>query len=150
MNSTNASGNIRMPETHHDQTAAGVQAQNVLNEFYGQGAYHEAVLPNGTQQALIELPQDEVEAETSHIDYIQAFPNPTRDEVTFRYKLPKGVESATLLVRNLNGQLVNRWPLQGNTAAINWNSHGLSPGVYTYTLVLAGGQTESHKLVVLR
>ena len=134
----------------HDQTAAGVEAQNVLNAFYGQGAYHEAVLPNGTQQALIELPQDEGEAETGHTDYVQAFPNPTRDEVSFRYTLPKGVENGTLLVRNLNGQQVKRWPLQADSAAVNWNSHGLTPGVYTYTLILPNGQAESHKLVVLR
>ena len=133
----------------HDQTAAGVEAQSVLNEFYDQGAYHEAVLPNGAQ-ALIGLPQDEVETETSHVDYIRAFPNPTRDEVTFRYRLPKEVENAVLLVRNLNGQQVKRWPLQGASAAVNWSSHGLAPGVYTYTLILPNGQTESHKLVVLR
>jgi len=82
--------------------------------------------------------------------HITAFPNPAGSIVNFRYRLPDGVGSAELQIRNLQGKVIERQVLLSGTYTTAWQVTGHPDGVYLYTLLLPDGTVETKRLVILK
>ncbi len=136
---------------YYGSTGAGVRAQNILNAFYGAGHYHEPILPTGIQ--ALSTPGSN-RPETSKAPkvpaQVQAFPNPARQSVTFRYTLPEGTEQAELSIQDVNGQIISVLPIIEGQATASWDSRPYPAGLYFYTLHLPNHRLATQKLVILR
>ena len=80
----------------------------------------------------------------------EAYPNPTSHNVFFDYKLPNGINSATLVVHNLLGSKVNEIKIIEPAGKIELNTSELNEGIYFCTLVVKSEVVVSKKLVVNR
>jgi len=136
---------------YYGSTGAGVRAQNILNAFYGAGHYHEPILPTGIQ-ALSTPGSNRPETRKAHQvpAQVQAFPNPARQSVTFRYTLPEGIEQAELSIQDVNGQTIAVLPVVEGQATASWDSRPYPAGLYFYTLHLPNHRLATQKLVILR
>jgi len=77
---------------------------------------------------------------------ITAYPNPSKNITTFRFRNP-GREEYTLIVINANGQEVRR--IEGITEnTVTVENSGLESGLYLYRLIGSNGITGSGKYVV--
>ncbi len=136
---------------YYGSTGAGVRAQNILNAFYGAGYYHEPILPTGLQ-ALSKPGSNRPETRKAPkvTAQVQAFPNPARQSVTFRYTLPEGTEQAELSIQDVNGQTIAVLPVVEGQATASWDSRPYPAGLYFYTLHLPNRRLATQKLVILR
>jgi len=91
-----------------------------------------------------------------HIGTAQLFqnaPNPLHHETQIRYYLPENAVSASIEIQDLNGQLLQQFPLSGaGEGAITFNAqqHGLVSGTYLYTLKINGQVINSKKMILTR
>ncbi|MBC7446639.1 MAG: T9SS type A sorting domain-containing protein [Hymenobacteraceae bacterium] len=80
---------------------------------------------------------------------VSLYPNPTADVVTVSYRLPAGVSRADMLVVDAVGKLCARTPLLGRQGEITLPLTGLTPGIYSYRLLVLGALMQTGKLVKL-
>ncbi len=78
------------------------------------------------------------------------FPNPVSDKTAISFSLPKA-GNYSLKVYNVAGQVVSTITGRGNAGSnsVNWNSRGVSNGVYFYQLN-AAGNTATRKMIVVK
>ncbi|NOY51949.1 MAG: T9SS type A sorting domain-containing protein, partial [Chlorobi bacterium] len=79
---------------------------------------------------------------------VEVFPNPTNERITFAYTLPSGNTSGKLSVFSSSGKLVRGFDLMAKRGQVVYNTSGLNPGVYFYTL-RALKQKTTGKFVIL-
>lgn len=79
-------------------------------------------------------------------------PNPVSTSTNIRYAYPSTVQKAYLNINDLNGKLVKRVDLTGNTSSsVTVSADAFTgPGTYIYSLELDGKVAESKKLVVAK
>ncbi len=80
----------------------------------------------------------------------EAYPNPSSHHAYFDYKLPNGINNATLMVHNLLGSKVNEIKIIEPSGKIELNSSELNEGIYFCTLLVKNEVIVSKKLVVNR
>ncbi|KAA3617504.1 MAG: T9SS C-terminal target domain-containing protein [Calditrichaeota bacterium] len=82
----------------------------------------------------------------------QNFPNPFNPNTTIEYQLNK-TNNVDLSIYNILGQKVStlvQKTQQAGSYKVNWNSNGVTSGVYFYTLKTSDGFEETKKLVVIK
>jgi outer membrane murein-binding lipoprotein Lpp len=80
---------------------------------------------------------------------LQNRPNPYSNETVIPYYLPKDFKEASMLITDINGQLIKRVSLQkSGKGELTLRTGSLGAGKYIYTLVVDGKQVESRKMVV--
>ncbi|ASK29978.1 hypothetical protein CEY12_07590 [Chryseobacterium sp. T16E-39] len=79
----------------------------------------------------------------------QNVPNPTKNETSIRYYLPKDVKTASLEIYSISGQLVKSVPLRekGN-GTIRISGSDLQSGTYVYKMTADGKVTDAKKLIM--
>ncbi|WP_261512727.1 T9SS type A sorting domain-containing protein [Chryseobacterium paludis] len=79
----------------------------------------------------------------------QNVPNPTKNETSIRYYLPKDVKTASLEIYSISGQLVKSVPLRekGN-GTIRLSGSDLQSGTYVYKMTADGKVTDAKKLIM--
>jgi subtilisin family serine protease len=132
------------------EAKAGVLAQNVLNSFYGMGAYQEPLLPGGIQAIGAPAEGSPAAAPRFKPQRVSAFPNPASGEVAFRFALPDEAPVAELQIRTLEGKLVKALRLEAGQQEARWDSRGWPAGMYLYLLLLPDGSAEAHQLIIAR
>lgn len=75
-------------------------------------------------------------------------PNPASSWVSIGYLLPGNSASATLLVRDMTGHLVEQFTVGGEEGQVNWAVQKLAAGVYSIALVRDGRTMETQRLIV--
>jgi hypothetical protein len=85
---------------------------------------------------------------------IKVAPNPFHNKTKFSLDIPNDItwNDARIIIRNLNGQIVDFIPLTANPWAgkdisVDWNSGNLPGGLYIYSLMMDGQVVESGKLI---
>jgi hypothetical protein len=73
--------------------------------------------------------------------------NPLKGLSFLNYKLPSGETEGQLVITNLQGKLVKKAIVKGNSGSVLMNSEDFASGVYQFTLVTAKGQ-ETVRFVV--
>jgi hypothetical protein len=105
------------------------------------------------RQMVIELKNHNTNNTTSLLPaYLeQNIPNPTGGSTVIRYYLPQNVSSAQLVVTDARGQIVKSITLNSKgSGQISLNTHALTAGTYTYSLLIDRKQADSKQLVVIR
>ncbi|MBK8566432.1 MAG: T9SS type A sorting domain-containing protein [Saprospiraceae bacterium] len=127
---------------------AGAIAQGVMNNWYG---YRYRVVPqsNGGQQ-LIMMPPPATNSTVVSANYVTAFPNPAKGSVTFQWKLPNGMESATITLSDLQGRTLEKLKVSGQSGKQEWSTLGLSDGIYLYHIKLPDGTSSTSKLAIIK
>ena len=75
-------------------------------------------------------------------------PNPASSWVSIGYLLPGNSASATLLVRDITGHLVEQFRVSGEEGQVNWAVQKLAAGVYSVELVRDGRTVETQRLIL--
>ena len=110
---------------------AGLQAKSLLDY-----AYDVEMEPNHDLPVPYEarLTSTSSVIETPPV-FIQAFPNPTKTEVTFRYALPRKAK-ASIRLFNLMGQPIADIPLIPQAGYMDYSVTNLPDGIYYYQLLM--------------
>ena len=80
-------------------------------------------------------------------------PNPSKNITTINYSIPKGVNSASIEVYDLVGQVLLSIPIEDTGAGsinININDLGNNSNIYPYSLILDGQSTITRKMVFVK
>lgn len=120
-------------------------ARGILEFAYG---YHYCDCPELPE--IAGLKSSKVNTDKVNNDFgleIDAKPNPAKEWVAFDYRLPPGINTATLQITDLAGKVVYFITLTGNSGQHVWDSRKINPGVYFYT-INAGNAFKCDKIVV--
>lgn len=79
----------------------------------------------------------------------ESYPNPTKDEATINYILPKEMNKANLVLTNTLGQVISRTPISADRNKITISTQPLKQGIYYYFIENENSRTISKKIVVL-
>ncbi len=103
------------------------------------------------------VPEQQYELNTQqdlHIGTAQLFqnaPNPLHHTTKIRYYLPENTTSANIEIQDLNGKMLQQFPLNGageGEVTFNAQQHGLVSGTYLYTLKINGQVINSKKMIL--
>ncbi len=128
---------------HYDRPA--VWADNLLCKAYGQcrAPYTGPVgAPKSLPYRDLTRPEEALSNSTFRLQ-----PNPTRDDVVFFYDL-EGASSGTIVIRDPAGKVLSSMLLSVGTEQANWNSVGLSPGLYLVEYHKEGTLISTERLIV--
>lgn len=101
----------------------------------GQGANEEE--RGGTYQSLLE-----------QCALYQNTPNPANTQTVIRYKLPSSVTDAHIYILNLQGTLLSQVPVNPSAGSVTVSLSGLEPGIYLYSLIVAGHDIDTKRMIV--
>lgn len=79
---------------------------------------------------------------------VVAFPNPAKDKVYFKYRLPSGVNKAEIVLSDASGKEAKRLTVSSYAGVTSCNPLGLVSGLYVVTLRTSDGNAVSCKLIV--
>jgi hypothetical protein len=116
-------------------------------------SYDYSVSPYTVATSVYDVPGNLVlsmseKGETESPTQLKAFPNPVSDRLTLTYELPVGIEAATLTVTDIQGRMINNYPVQGNTNRLDIQVSQLPDGVYFYTIHAGNYQSNPAKIIV--
>ena len=78
-------------------------------------------------------------------------PNPFNQTTRIAYTLPAGTQSAYLRIQDGNGRLLKNVKLSDTTTGeVNLTAGELTPGVYSYSLIIDGKMIDTKKMVLTR
>ncbi|MEO1257185.1 MAG: tail fiber domain-containing protein [Bacteroidota bacterium] len=80
----------------------------------------------------------------------QNAPNPFNGATQINYSLPKGVAGASVNVYDLNGRLLQSYPLNDQSGKVEINASDLPSGIYLYDLLVGGQQMDVKRMVLNR
>ena len=79
----------------------------------------------------------------------RTYPNPASESITIEYDLPGSGKEAQLFIINQLGNISLTAVLPDNKGTVNFNTQGLSGGIYILTLVIDGVRYASGKVMVV-
>jgi hypothetical protein len=79
-----------------------------------------------------------------------AYPNPARNQVSFDFELPSGLQSASIRIFNMLGKKVSEVAINSGMRRVAIPVHEFGEGLYFYSLVINGETTSTRKLVIQR
>ncbi|MCB9293681.1 MAG: T9SS type A sorting domain-containing protein [Lewinellaceae bacterium] len=130
---------------------AAVQAENILMAVDGGNKYYRSPIITTGEQPRAQPPAGQEESTAlSRQRLVQAFPNPARETVHFRYRIPEGSEGASLSLFNPAGRQLAAFRLADTNNQLSWKTGTLPAGLYYYRLLLPNGQSETGKFAVLK
>lgn len=91
-----------------------------------------------------------VEPEQSGKYMSTAMPNPADNMASIRYTLPDNVQTATIEIRDVLGNLVNSMTVSGQQGLAIINTSALATGSYVSALVINGAPVSLQRFVVAR
>jgi hypothetical protein len=86
---------------------------------------------------------------TANLLEVTARPNPAKDWVVFEFRLPGESPEAAIRISDAGGKLIETLPITGTQGQKMWDTRGLEPGTYYYTLIKAG-EYKSGRIVIHR
>ncbi|OSZ82563.1 hypothetical protein CAP35_04660 [Chitinophagaceae bacterium IBVUCB1] len=84
------------------------------------------------------------------VRYLKAYPNPTKDILTFEYILPEADKKYTISVVNVLGQTVKQIPINAGACKYTLDVREMPSGVYSYRLMDNNKIIERGKVVISR
>ena len=78
----------------------------------------------------------------------QNTPNPSSSQTVIRYKLPAEATDASIYILNLQGTLIKQIPVSPSQNSVTVSCTDLDPGMYFYSLIVAGQEVDSKKMIV--
>jgi len=82
-------------------------------------------------------------------DGLNIFPNPSYENTTIDFTLPKGVNTADIVLYNLNGTEIKRYKVDNTFNNLILNNSDLKSGTYLYELVTENQTIGVKKMIVI-
>jgi hypothetical protein len=79
---------------------------------------------------------------------LRLYPNPTNGGVHISYSLPGNTSTAYMVVRDVQGRMVQQFQVRGAQGQHTWDVQGLAPGVYMVELRREGRVEGIERLVI--
>lgn len=82
---------------------------------------------------------------------MQNTPNPFNQATEIGYRLPDGTATAMIMLCDMNGKMLQTYPLPVNTTAgtLTIQAGSYTPGMYLYTLLVDGAQIDTKQMIIL-
>ncbi len=82
---------------------------------------------------------------------MQNTPNPFNQATEIGYRLPEGTATAIIMVCDMNGKMLQTYPLAVNATAgtLTLQAGSYTPGMYLYTLLVDGVQIDTKQMIIL-
>ncbi|MCM1531344.1 MAG: tail fiber domain-containing protein [Bacteroides sp.] len=118
--------------------------QEIVQSLLAQNNNAAAPAPKGN------APQNSPKNTVKEAKLFQNLPNPFSERTLIRYELPKTAGNAYLQVFDMAGFMVRNQPLSATqeTGQVEISAGELTPGAYTYSLVVSGKVIDSKRMVV--
>ncbi len=81
---------------------------------------------------------------------MNAFPNPSNQNVTIEYKLPQGENTGEIVFYDMRGIEIKRVTVDNTFNTLLVNNTGLTSGTYFYQLVTSSGASGASKMIVIQ
>jgi Chaperone of endosialidase/Secretion system C-terminal sorting domain len=78
----------------------------------------------------------------------QNIPNPFKDFTTIEYSVPENDREVSILILNLNGQIIKKYKLNDSKGTLKIDSASLQKGMYLYSLVSNGSELITKKMLL--
>ena len=93
--------------------------------------------------------QDAIADDTAML--MQNTPNPFNQATEIGYCLPEGTATAMIMLCDMNGKMLQTYPLPVNTTAgtLTIQAGSYTPGMYLYTLLVDGAQIDTKQMIIL-
>ncbi len=78
----------------------------------------------------------------------QNTPNPSSSQTVIKYKLPSTATNAFIYILNLQGTLIKHIPINPAIGSVTVSCSDIEAGMYFYSLVVAGQEVDSKKMIV--
>lgn len=93
--------------------------------------------------------QDAIADDTAML--MQNTPNPFNQATEIGYCLPEGTTTAMIMLCDMNGKMLQTYPLPVNTTAgtLTIQAGSYTPGMYLYTLLVDGAQIDTKQMIIL-
>ena len=89
-----------------------------------------------------------VQDETVNAFLFQNVPNPFSEETEIRYFLPQNIKQACICIFNMQGKQVMKRDVQTGHNSLFIKRGELIPGVYIYSLVVAGKEIDTKRMIL--
>ena len=80
----------------------------------------------------------------------QNTPNPSTTQTVIRYKLPSTAAEAYIYILNLQGTLLRQIPVTPSLDSVTVSLSGFDPGIYLYSLIVAGHEIDTKRMIIAR
>ena len=82
---------------------------------------------------------------------MQNTPNPFNQATEIGYRLPEGSATALIMVCDMNGKMLQTYPLAVNSTngTLTIQAGSYTPGMYLYTLIIDGVQIDTKQMIIL-
>ncbi len=82
--------------------------------------------------------------------YINAYPNPANETISFVYEIPENYKNASIKIYNIIGVLCAEYPITPNDKGMNINLKNFDSGVYFYTLFFNKNEYFKNELLIVK
>jgi hypothetical protein len=98
----------------------------------------------------MDLRSADAAAPTKGYSLMQNNPNPFSNATQISYQLPDGTMGASINVYDLNGRLLQSYPLTEARGQVDIKGNDLAAGIYIYDLLVGGRQIDVKRMVLNR
>ena len=121
-------------------------AQNILTYY---GAHYPPDYPDNStpEQQLIQYDIDDTQV-SNHINYIEVYPNPANEHVSFDSRISTDHKAAMLIITDLNGRVVHRLDQLPDYGTVVWQTDSHPNGIYFYQVVNSTEVLQTGKIVL--
>lgn len=99
---------------------------------------------------VMDLRSADAAAPTKGYSLMQNSPNPFSNTTQISYQLPDGTMGASINVYDLNGRLLQSYPLTEARGQVDIKGNDLAAGIYIYDLLVGGRQIDVKRMVLNR
>ena len=114
---------------------------NRIEELENPGAEQRRQAPAALQEAMAD----------GTAALMQNTPNPFNQATEIGYRLPEGTATAMIMLCDMNGKMLQSYPLSVGTASgtLTIQAGSYTPGMYLYTLLIDGVQIDTKQMIIL-
>jgi hypothetical protein len=78
----------------------------------------------------------------------QNAPNPFSERTVIKFELPDNASNAFIYIFNMQGALMKQMPISANQSSITINGSELTAGIYLYSLIVDGKETDTKRMIL--
>ena len=80
----------------------------------------------------------------------QNTPNPAKEQTIIRYQLADNTKDAAICIFDMQGKMLKKLPVTSNNDSVTINSYELGQGMFLYSLVINGQETDTKKMIITK